>query len=154
MGTRADFYVKKGSKCEWLGSIAWDGDLRWVGEEILLTPHTEASFREKVTIMLGSRDDGTTPDLGWPWPWNNSRITDYAYYWTPSKRGVNPYGNIVVAYFGEKLGYTKGDDGKFRGYELDEEHRKLPNTFFPDMSKIQNVDFEKRSGLILIPVRR
>jgi hypothetical protein len=25
MGTRADFYVGKGKKSEWIGSIAWDG---------------------------------------------------------------------------------------------------------------------------------
>jgi hypothetical protein len=25
MGTRADFYIGRGTEAEWLGSVAWDG---------------------------------------------------------------------------------------------------------------------------------
>jgi hypothetical protein len=76
MGTRCDFYVGRGTKAEWLGSIAWDGDPR--NCTTVIRAESEVGFRENVATLLAAREDGTTPDRGWPWPWNDSRTTDYA----------------------------------------------------------------------------
>jgi hypothetical protein len=84
MGTRADFYVGKGKDAEWIGSVAWDG-YEW-GERIAKNDHdaitsaaNEADYRKAVAILLASRNDGTTPEMGWPWPWNDSCTTDCSY---------------------------------------------------------------------------
>ena len=69
MGTRADFYVGRGQKAEWLGSIAWDGYPDGLSDIPVLSAQTEVAFRAAVRDMLASRKDGTTPEMGWPWPW-------------------------------------------------------------------------------------
>ena len=77
MGTRADFYVGRGEQAEWLGSIAWDGDPAGIDEPVRRAC-LEKHYREAVSIFL-MRDDATLPAAGWPWPWDDSRTTDYAY---------------------------------------------------------------------------
>ena len=80
MGTRADFYVGIGKDAEWLGSVAFDG-YEWEedGDSRIAKATTEKEYRAAVAEMLGSRDDATLPEMGWPWPWNDSNTTDYAY---------------------------------------------------------------------------
>src|SRR5690348_12684803 len=92
MGTRADFYIGTGEQAEWLGSIAFDGyridemkkadtssnaDLSACWQ--IKTAKTADEFRAAVAALLAVNDDATTPDQGWPWPWETSRTTDYAY---------------------------------------------------------------------------
>jgi hypothetical protein len=86
MGTRADFYIGKGSKAEWLGSIAWDG-MEWAEEKNspLMKAATETEFRISVERILAKRDDATRPADGWPWPWKTSNTTDYTYYFYKEK---------------------------------------------------------------------
>lgn len=82
MGTRADFYVGKGPNAEWLGSVAWDG-YEWAEDDApnpLRTAKTEEEFRAAVEDILTIREDSTRPEMGWPWPWDTSETTDYAYY--------------------------------------------------------------------------
>lgn len=76
MGTRADFYVGRGDKAEWIGSIAYDGDPE--DYDGITSSTTEADYREKVSKELASRDDATLPEQGWPWAWDDSGTTDYA----------------------------------------------------------------------------
>jgi len=124
MGTRADFYVGT----EWIGSIAYDGG------EIQGDPITQAKtadeFRAKVAEEFASRDDATLPAQGWPWPWKDSRTTDYAYVF---KDGVV----LVIAF----------------GCLLDAEGNEIEEGFdFPDMSSQQNVAFGPRSGVLVLGV--
>lgn len=85
MGTRADFYVGSGPQAEWLGSVAWDG-YQWAEDDNpLASSRTEEAFREAVAQVLTSRKDATLPVHGWPWPWDDSSITDYAYYFAEGK---------------------------------------------------------------------
>lgn len=78
MGTRADFYVGRGEDAEWLGSIAVDGYPSSVPASIRGAA-SEAAYRRAVAAFLDSRDDASTVHDGWPWPWSDSRTTDYAY---------------------------------------------------------------------------
>lgn len=147
MGTRADFYIGDGPDAEWLGSIAWDGD------EI---PHTIAaatdaeSFRAGVA-ELASRDDWTPAEAGWPWPWDDSGTTDYAYalidgtvFWSRFGRPWHP----AAAPEDENCAFSA------RCPACDEEKAcrasgSAPN--FPDMRSRKNVVWAgPRSGLLVI----
>lgn len=79
MGTRADFYVGRGESAEWLGSIAFDGYPDGIASSVL-NAITEAGYRNAVSDLLAvERRHATLPDEGWPWPWETSDTTDYAY---------------------------------------------------------------------------
>jgi hypothetical protein len=81
MATRSDFYVGSGKTAEWLGSVAFDG-YEWAEDEScpLMVAKSEDDFRATVASILAGRPDATVPSDGWPWPWDDSSITDYAYY--------------------------------------------------------------------------
>lgn len=91
MGTRADFYMGRGTRAEWLGSIAWDGYPESISAAILDATDGPA-YREAVRAFLASREDATFPDMGWPWPWEDSRTTDYAYAFSRGKVWASNYG--------------------------------------------------------------
>lgn len=91
MGTRADFYVGKGKTAEWQGSIAWDGHPERINSAILQAK-TAKAFKARVHTFVSKRDDGTLPHQGWPWPWENSRVTDYSYWFIAGK--------VWASYFG------------------------------------------------------
>jgi hypothetical protein len=160
MGTRADFYVEKHEGLEWLGSIAWDG------HEIDHIPlaATEAQFRQHVEEFFAGRDDVTRPERGWPWPWNDSRLTDYAYVFVD---GVG-----VVYRWGDRYDKDMPDDGAAEFYvsrrleddppadwEFDEEfgYMKLAAVdvryLYPNMRQRQNVRMDGGSGLITVSAR-
>ena len=75
MGTRADFYVGRGRSAQWLGSIAYDGR----EPEVFRGCVAEKDYRKRVADWMKDRDDATYPVDGWPWPWEDSCITDVAY---------------------------------------------------------------------------
>lgn len=81
MATRADFWIGTGNTAEWLGSVAFDG-YEWADDATcpLRQATDEEAYRSAVAEILGGRDDATVPSHGWPWPWNTSATTDYAYY--------------------------------------------------------------------------
>ena len=136
MGTRADFYVGIGKESEWIGSIAWDGYPDGTPDSHgIFKAKTELEFREFVLAMI-KKEEGTTPDMGWPWPWEDSLTTDYAYAWN---------GKDVRASCGrEWFDPLKEPD------EEDDDY-KLPKTaVFPNMRDKQNVTLGPRSGLIAI----
>lgn len=84
MGTRADFYVGRGQDAEYLGSVSWDGY-----PDGFDTPFyhavSETQYRAAVVSISEERDDWTDASEGWPWPWNTSRTSDYAYAFDEGK---------------------------------------------------------------------
>lgn len=138
MGTRADFYVGRGAEAEWLGSIAWDGYPDGVAKPILRA-ETEGAFRESVTAFLGQRDDGTTPDQGWPWPWDDSGTTDYSYAFDDAATHASCFGS----------GWWLAAD------EQPEDTDEVPGSaVFPDMSAAgcSAPAGSKRSGVMVFGV--
>lgn len=142
MGTRADFYVGRGPEAEWLGSVAWDGypdgfpNSRGAAIDIK-TARTEYDFRTWVEAELVGRDDATRPEDGWPWPWDNSATTDYAYAFDD--------GQVYGSCFG-------GEWFKANEPQPEEEEGGPPSktAIFPDMEARKNVTFGKRSGIIVV----
>jgi hypothetical protein len=132
MGTRADFY---GEGMEWLGSIAWDGHPPSIPVDVLRST-TDAVFRANVARMLAGRDDSTLPDRGWPWPWDDSRTTDFAYM---VRDGAVCASNFGAPWFAVDLAdedYGDSNDGQ------------LPD--FPDMRERKNVRWDQGSGVIIV----
>ena len=141
MGTRADFYVGRGLKAEWLGSIAWDGYPSGIFEDEpgCIGQEPERDWRRWVAGFLSRRKDATLPESGWPWPWEDSRTTDYAY--------ALDDGLIWVSRFGrEWFALNPADEA------LGEPDGNPPKTaVFPDMKLRQNVVVAgQRSGLIVL----
>ncbi len=144
MGTRADFYVGKDPKTmEWLGSIAWDGYPDAGGLSEVFEDMPEEDYRARVKKLLAGRDDGTTPDQGWPWPWEDSRTTDFAYTWADTVVHVSGYGRAWVSV---KKFLLLDDDAQ------EEYMDGFKEAEFPNMKDVQNVDLGKRSGLVIVPV--
>jgi hypothetical protein len=132
MGTRADFYVEN----EWIGSIAYDGYPDGIDSSILQLKDKE-EFETKVKDYISKRADGTLPVLGWPWPWTNSSGTDYSYIFTK--------GCVYISRFGSDLW-----PAEYLSIDLCPKTTEFIKYFeFPDMSSIQNVTFDGRSGLMV-----
>ena len=132
MGTRADFYIKKNQQLEWLGSIAWDGMPDSIDKKVLKAK-TEDEYLSSLKQFLSKRKDTTYPKYGWPWPWEDSNITDYAY--------IYDNGKVMASHFGSILfNPLKQEPNNPKGIKID----------FPNMEKIQNVNWGERSGLIII----
>jgi hypothetical protein len=141
MGTRADFYIGRGTKAEWLGSVAFDGYPEGLSGR-LLKADTERKFRNAVTAELSDRDDATTPEQGWPWPWEDSRTTDFAYAFD---------GKVWVSGFGSRWLTVPAR----KRYDRDDLAPDLPkDAEFPNMKERANVQVGgKRSGMMVITPR-
>ena len=138
MGTRADFYLGRGPAAEWLGSIAWDGYPEGI-DAAVKRAKTEADYKSALEEFFRGRDDVTTPDRGWPWPWETSKTTDYAYAFDGGK--------VFASCFG---GPWFNPRARKRPDEDDNYDRSGPPATFPNMKDRQNVTLGKRSGLIVI----
>lgn len=141
MGTRADFYDGKGTGAEWLGSIAWDGYPSVLDEMVMLAKDS-VGWREKVSALLAARDDATVPCQGWPWPWDNSGTTDYAYAFENGKVWISCFGSAW-------------HDESFQDWDEEKEQEiepPGPPAEFPDMSgsKHSAPAGSKRSGVMMI----
>lgn len=143
MGTRADFYIGKGEGAIWLGSIAWDGypegNPKPLGEAVDIP-----SYREAVDLAMKSSTGFTPPNMGWPWPWEDSRTTDYAYTWEDGKVWVSSFGSPWISW-GDYHSLPDDDGSAFEAYCADK-----PKNSFPNMKDKQNVRFDSGSGLLFI----
>lgn len=152
MGTRADFYIRTKSEekqtvMEWLGSVAFDGYPEGFDSQsgiIALTAKNEAEFRAAVSEVLASRSDGTTPEMGWPWPWDDSLLTDYAYVFDGD--------NVNGFEFGTAFDLQKYISSGRTETEVENDENKVSG-YFPDMSKQKNVTYGRRSGLLVFTVK-
>lgn len=133
MGTRADFYVGRGPTAEWLGSIGYDGfpDRGW--PKAILKLCSEEAYREGVAKILAECDSATTPDQGWPWPWEDSRTTDYAYAFDG--------GHVWGSSFGGEW---------FDAREPEPEGERQETAIFPNMKERQRITYGKRSGALFL----
>jgi len=147
VGTRADFYVGRGKAARWLGSIGYDGypggfDLNRPDHIIkpdevrIFKVAVQEEFEAMINEMLEQNEYATLPKDGWPWPWETSSTTDYAYAFDEGKVWASCFGS---AWF----------DPSIPNYEVPENGRAE----FPDMTEIQKVTFEPRSGVLVFSVR-
>ena len=147
MGTRADFYIGRGKDAEWLGSTAWDGYPEGaMEEEAWFRASSKMAYKAAVLNMLDSRDDATKPEDGWPWPWEDSGMTDYAYAFDDGQ----VWFTLCEDYPHEKwCSVSHYLEHKARGTE-DELKPDGDECEHPDMSAVQNVTLGKRSGVLIL----
>lgn len=139
MGTRADFYVGTGQEAEWCGSIAWDGYPSGIDSAILKATD-DRDYRSALAKFFVDREDATMPAMGWPWPWDSSHTTDYAY--------ALQEGKVVASCFGSSW-FDPLDES------VDQDALEDKAADVPDMSSHRNEAApggSKRSGLIVFEV--
>lgn len=152
MGTRADYYVGRGDDAKWLCSTAWDGYPDGI-DDAVLDAATEPGFISALSAFVEKRDDVTKPEQGWPWPWDNSQTTDYAYAFDGGQVWISCFGSSWVA-LNEWRRRAEVSDA----WDYDAQPDGPPEIFddakvdFPDMSDIKNVTHGARSGLILLGI--
>jgi hypothetical protein len=139
MGTRADFYVGRGVSAQWIGSIAMDGYPAGEPESVLKVS-SEEEWRAGVADLLNHIEHATSPEQGWPWPWDNGHLTDYSYSFAE--------GRVWVAKFGH--GWWPASEVEPTSWD------KWPKVPLPDMTGLKRLaDLGTvRSGVILIGGRR
>lgn len=139
MGTRADFYIGRGKKAIWIGSMAMDGYPDGIPNEIFKISNPN-EFQYVVKGFLLAKDNATFPESGWPWPWKDSRTTDYSYSLYRGKVWASCFGNKWFDPMNEPEEYEEKEDNE--------------KEIFPDMTNIQNVTFGRKSGLLTISRRK
>ena len=134
MGTRADFYLGRDQGMTWIGSIAWDGYPRGIPAPVREAT-TKETFVGAVHEMARERTDWTSPDHGWPWPWDDSNTTDYAYALADGQVWASRFGSGWVP-------ATTPDLEELEDWPTE------PAPVFPDMREGRAVTHGPRSGLI------
>lgn len=90
MGTRADFYVGKGKKAEYIGSCSMDGEPEFMPAG-LMNARTEQEFRAAVANLPEWHRPWDIA-FGWPWSWSNSYDTNYTYAFFDGEVFISFYG--------------------------------------------------------------
>lgn len=146
MGTRADFYRELDGKLDWLGSIAWDGYPSGLPD--LIGANSEADYLSRVA-ELSERDDWTSPETGWPWPWKTSKTTDCAYVYREE------CDRVLLSWFGcpwldarayEEMTEEEGETARAEAVYGTPEFQNMEGCSAPAGSE--------RSGVILVGVKQ
>lgn len=153
MGTRADFYIGRGKDAEWIGSIAMDGypadeetsraGIPWR----ILRLTSEENFREAAVAYVNNQSHGTIPDEGWPWPWDDSRTTDFAYAYDGGKVFASCFGRT----WHDPIAHAQADSDEQEC--VSGEWSAAGKVDFPDMKPLKNVTTGVRSGLIIVGIK-
>lgn len=107
MGTRADFYVEKDKRLQWIGSLYKDGHPWNIPTDILIQINP-IMFEELTLDFLRSKDSAIREDGDmWPWPWADSRMSDYSYIFMMNK--VMAYSPDATHLF-DPLKIVQGED--------------------------------------------
>src|SRR2546421_1262215 len=132
MGTRADFYLGRGKDMKWLGSTAWDSYPEGIPDTIK-NAKSEAEYLRAIEGFSLVREDWTPPEQGWPWPWEDSGTTDYAYAFDGGEVWVSPFGDGWFKAADIPAGLKGGDY-----YEWEEKQTKGKRKVnFPNMESRQ-----------------
>jgi len=110
MGTRGDFYIVKYGVMEWIGSTYHDSSPIRIPLEILIQVNP-MMYEELVVEFLESRKPYSviaSEREKWPWPWADSRMTDYSYVFGLYPQAV-AYMPSLKAYF-DPIKVIQGED--------------------------------------------
>ncbi len=96
MGTRADFYIGV-REPKWIGSLSQDGHPWNIACKVLI--QINVTMYEETVVEFLKMKNGIIPSEGgeWPWPWEDSQLTDYSYFFS------HAYGKIYTYSMHDKL---------------------------------------------------
>lgn len=94
MSVRADFYTKIKTSWSWIGSIAFDGQPKYLNKKILQAK-TKKDFIREVIKETELRDDANNKK--WIWQENSSSNTDYCYVWENNQLHIAHFGRGWVS---------------------------------------------------------
>jgi hypothetical protein len=92
---RADFYLGRGKRALWLGSLREHGapvHLRYA----LKRCNDQRAFYAAALELVTSIPDGVPREQGWPWSYPDSSQTDYTYAFDDGQLFVSCYGSPFV----------------------------------------------------------
>lgn len=108
------------------------------------------NFREGVEQFLKTRDDATFPADGWPWPWDDSTLTDEVWAFDNGKIW-NANGYPVARWYavidGDVERFGGDTDEEAEAYEAWQEAHGA--AVFPNMKDKAKPTLGKRSGLVV-----
>jgi len=152
MGTRADFYLGRDpATMKWLGSTAFDGHPYHKRMKPICFLKSQTEY---VAFVQGQEEFGdfTKPEQGWPWPWNNSKLTDFPYtfddgqVWVANEMAYEP---LVPEFWIPGVLAAEQDWPDENGpRDWSPRGNSYMEARFPDMTKIKKVAFGDRSGMI------
>jgi len=93
MGTRADFYIDDLGDMTWIASIYRNGQ-PWNIPLELLAQVNQVMFTEELYWFLEKVRDDYAGNRTWPWPWEDSRMTDFSYILDCEKGKANAIPNF------------------------------------------------------------
>lgn len=114
MASKADFYLGRGLKAKWIGSITYGGYTPSENGRTLIinvcNANTEEKYREAVLALINyEHSEGFNPENGWPWDYPDSSGTDYSYYFAYHTVKCSCYGSVLFDPFKE----NKWEEGVF-----------------------------------------
>ena len=85
---KADFYVGMGKESEWIGSVSKCGEIWALSTQILI--QVNKTMYEELVVEYINFCEGIVANhvCQWPWPWADSRMTDYSYIFIPKYEKV------------------------------------------------------------------
>jgi hypothetical protein len=95
--TRGDFYIGQGPESNWIGSITHDAFPQNIPLDILIC--INPTLYEELVVEFIEKMNGIikTNGQGWPWPWHDSKLTDYSYIFEPT------VDKVLASHLGEDL---------------------------------------------------
>lgn len=154
MGTRADFYIGiDPDTMEWIGSRGSDGyphDQYGNGVPLqVLHARSEDDFREAVAHQAYETGSWIDPSEGWPWAWDDSNTSDYAYTFDAGATWINcfGYGWVPAA---DGIPWEENENGPIPENAWYWERDRHHSTPFPNMSARRNLARGAKSGQITI----
>lgn len=85
---KADFYVGMGRDALWVGSVSKSGEIWDMSIDILI--QVNKTMYEELAVEYINFYDGIVANhvCQWPWPWADSKMTDYSYIFMPEYEKV------------------------------------------------------------------
>jgi len=110
MGSRADFYIGMNNP-KWIGSISRNGHPWNIPCRLLI--QNNIVMYEEIVIDFLANNNGFIKSIGnsWPWPWENSKLTNYSYFFKRSHNMVYAYSMVDKTVF-NPLKIMQGEDMK------------------------------------------
>ena len=114
MGTRADFYIGVRDP-KWIGSLSLDGHPWNIACKVLIQVN-KTMFEETVIDFLETKPGGNVEK--WLWPWEDSQLTDYSYFFSHAYGKVYAYSAKDKIMF-DPLKIMQGEDLNSARVEID-----------------------------------